>query len=318
MPNAPQFKYFLWPQKDPVQKDSQVWSTPLPLNRHQAGEPLRPETGISISHGDYFRAASDFLGKNRFEIVTRAASQHLCRKIQLDEIKEINICLEKHGEFYHPAKIEAVLKAVSIPFVLNVAVSEAGLNCIQREYRLLKKLDADFPFSLVPKVYGQGHIYTKNNFKVSMFLGEWLEGFNEFHISRDLLDKKSRIMVWDAEKGNFFLSAEQTLELYRQAAKILICYYNVETLEQIFPWHHAAGDFVIKLMNNKVEVRLVAVRQYASLFEENKIQDQNRDAEFILESLLVFFLNLSIRMRLDRLDGVEKSCGLTILQLQEP
>jgi hypothetical protein len=57
-------------------------------------------------------------------------------------------------------------------------------------------------------------------------------------------------------------------------------------------------------MNNKVEVRLVTVRQYASLFEENKIQDQNRDAEFILESLLVFFLNLSIRMRLDRLDGV--------------
>ena len=151
MPNAPQFKYFLSPQKDPVQKDSQVWSTPLPLNRQQAAEPLRPETGISISHGDYFCAAGDFLGRNRFEIVTRAASQHLCRKIQLDEIKEINICLEKHGEFYHPARIEAVLKGVSIPFVLNVAVSEAGLNCIQKEYRLLKKLDANFSFSLVPQ-----------------------------------------------------------------------------------------------------------------------------------------------------------------------
>jgi hypothetical protein len=145
---------------------------------------------------------------------------------------------------------------------------------------------------------------TKKNLKVSMFLGEWFEGFNEFHITKDPSDEKNRINVWDTEKGNFFLTYEQTLELYRQAAMILTCYYDVETFEQIFPWHHAAGDFVIKLINNKIKARLVTVRQYASMFEKNEMEDQDKGTDLILEALLVFFLNLSIRMRLDRLDGV--------------
>ncbi|OEU66935.1 MAG: hypothetical protein BBJ57_06515 [Desulfobacterales bacterium PC51MH44] len=304
MPNTPRFNYFLASKKDPVQKDSQVWSTPLPLNRHQAEEQLRVETGISISHGDYFFAARDFLNKNSFEIVTRAISQRLYRNINAEEIKEINICLEKHGEFYHPARIETVIDGKEILFVLNVAISNAGNESMQTEYRLLQKLNREFPFSFIPEAYGQGQICSKSNLQIRMFLGEWFEGFNEFHISKDPIDKKNRINVWDPEKGNFFLTAEQTLEIYRQAAMILTCYYNVETLEQIYPWHHAAGDFVIKLINDKVNVRLVTVRQYASMFKKNEIEDQNQGADLILEALLVFFLNLSIRMRLDRLGGV--------------
>lgn len=304
MPNTPRFNYFLSHKKNPVKKYSQIWSTPLPLNRHQAGEHLRLEAGISISHGDYFCAARDFLKKNSFEIVTRAISQRLHRNINTEEIKEINICLEKYGEFYHPARIETVADWKEILFVLNVAISNAGNESMQREYRLLQKLNREFPFSFIPKVYGQGQICSKSNLQIRMFLGEWFEGFNEFHISRDPIDKINRINVWDPEKGNFFLTAEQTLEIYSQAAMILTCYYDVETLEQIYPWHHAAGDFVIKLINDKIDVRLVTVRQYASMFEENEMEDQDQGADLILEALLVFFLNLSIRMRLDRLDGV--------------
>ncbi|MCK5195868.1 MAG: hypothetical protein KAQ71_18795, partial [Desulfobulbaceae bacterium] len=204
------------------------------------------------------------------------------------------------------ARIEANVNGDVVSFVVNVAVSCAGKESIQREYNILQRLNSNFPFSFLPKVYGKAMADTKKNLKVSMFLGEWFKGFNEFHISKDPSDEKERIIVWDTERGNFFLTDEQTLALYRQAAMILTCYYNIETFEQISPWHHAAGDFVIKLFNNKVKARLVTVRQYAPMFEKNEMEDQDKGADLILEALLVFFLNLSIRMRLDRLDGVEK------------
>jgi len=107
-------------------------------------------------------------------------------------------------------------------------------------------MNNDFPFSFVPKVYGTGEVFTKDNHYISMFLGEWFEGFNEFHISRDPADGKNKIVVWDNQQSNFFLSADQIMELYRQATMILTSYYNIETFEQIFSWHHAAGDFVLK------------------------------------------------------------------------
>ena len=299
---APRFEYFLSHKKNPVRKDSRIWSAPLPLNRHQVAKPLRQEPGILVSHGDYFYAARDFLEKNRFEIVARAISQRLHRNIKPQEIEEIRICLEKHGEFYHPARIETILKGITIPFVLNVAVSGAGKSCVQREYRLLKRLNADFPFSFLPRVFDLDYVSIQDD-EIGMFLGEWFEGFNEFHISFDPSDKKYKIVVWDHEHGNYFLTTAQTMELYRKVARILTCYYNVETFEQILSWHHGAGDFVLKCQNHKIDIKLITVRQYRPMFENNGI-NKDPDTELILEALLVFFLNLTIKMRLDRLDGV--------------
>ena len=137
----------------------------------------------------------------------------------------------------------------SYKFVVNVAISAAGRDCIEREYNCLKRLGNDFSFSSIPEVYGYGKTCVKEGgHTISMFLGQWFEGFNEFHISHDKADNKYKILVWDSEKGNYFLSPDNTLELYRQAAMILTGYYNIETFEQIFPWHHAAGDFVIRLI----------------------------------------------------------------------
>jgi hypothetical protein len=296
--------FFLSDKKRPARKGCPIWTTPFPLNKPQSGTPLAPDTGNFLNYGDYFSAVRDFLRKNKFEIVLTALSNNLQRNVNLEDIKEINLYLKKHGAFYHPGKVEIAIKGLNISFVLNVAVSSTGKSYIQKEYRLLKKLNSDFPFSFVPEVYGEGRVSTKDKQTFYMFLGKWLEGFNEFHLSRDPSDDKNKIIVWDTGKGAYFLSAEQTLELYRQAAMILTCYYNIETLEQIYPWHHAAGDFVIKRDNDTLEVKLVSVRQYASLFKENMVGNGDRSVDFYLEAMLVFFLNLSIRMRLDRLDGI--------------
>jgi hypothetical protein len=261
-----------------------------------------------ITHGDCFLAARDFLEKDRYAIIAQAVSLHLNRNITPDEIEEIGIFLDKHGEFYHPAKVEAVLQTDEISFVLNVAVTEAGKECAQREYRLLKRLNMDFPYSFIPKVYAQGNVLTKmDQVETRMFLGEWFEDFSEFHISFDPDDKKCKIIVWDHEHGNFFLTPHQTMKIYRQAAKILTYYYNIETFEQIFSWHHAAGDFVLKCQEDDIELKLVTVRQYRSMFEQNiDHEHKTPDAEMILEALLVFFFNMAIKMRIDRLDGVGK------------
>jgi len=298
MLNAPQFKYFLSHKKNPVQKNSQTWTTLLPMSRKQ-----RPnDAGICVSHGDYFTAVRNFLEPGRSEIIIRAVSQHMHREVRSQEIEKINIFLEKHGEFYHPARIEIILHGTAIPFVLNVAISDAGKRYIQREYGLLKQLHEDFPFSFLPKVYGRGHVSIAGD-DIDMFLGEWFQGYNEFHISFDPADEKHKIVVWDDDHGNYFLTDDQATNLYRQAAKILTGYYNVKTFDQILSWHHAAGDFVLKCQNNRIDLKLITVRHYRPLFENDRI-NKVPDEELILEALLVFFLNLTIRMRLDRMDGV--------------
>lgn len=303
MSNAPQFRYFLFSTSNSVLKDSELWKAFLPLSRKSVGKQPQEVTGISVTYGDYFCAARSFLEKNQFEIVKLAISQQTDRDVKADEIERIYIFLEKHGEFYHPARIETVVSGEKFAFVLNVAISNVGQESITREFNFLQKMNNNFPFSYLPKVYGTGQVCTEDNHNISMFLGEWFEDFNEFHISRDPADGKNKIGVWDPEQGNFFLSDDKTMELYSRAAMILTSYYNVETFEQILSWHHAAGDFVLKLQNNKIDLKLITVRQYTSPFEKNT-EDINRNADLILEALLVFFLNHSIRMRLDRLDGV--------------
>jgi hypothetical protein len=138
-----------------------------------------------------------------------------------------------------------------------------------------------------------------------MFLGHWFEGYKEFHIARDPSDNRDKILVWDDIRRRYYLSLKQSAELYRQAARILTYYYNVESFEQIFPWHHGAGDFVVKIGETDLDLKLISARGYAPLFKNpNQLKNGEKDTELILQALLIFFLNLSIRMRLDRYDGV--------------
>jgi len=301
MPDTPQFSYFISHRKTPVTKNSAVWQQPLPLSRN-----LSVRNGeISISHGKYFCAVRTFFENDGYEILSRALTQGLQHDVKPMDIREILIFLEKHGEFYHPARIEVFVRHQKISLVLNVAVSEAGTRCINAEYHYLKKLTDEFTFSFLPQVYGLGHVISAGNRKFHMFLGQWIEDYHEFHISRDPSDNKNKILVWDDPDSRFFLSPDQSAQLYRQTAGILTYYYDIESFEQIFPWHHGAGDFVIRIDNAGLDVKLITVRRYAPLFENLTNQkNSERDVELVLQALLVFFLNLSIRIRLDRLDGV--------------
>jgi hypothetical protein len=305
MSGNPLFSYFLSNPICPVNPDQRIWNSPLPLSKNDVHRYLEEENHLSISHGDYFSAVRSYLMQNRFEVLTSTLTQHFNRDIRADEIKEIRIVLEKHGEFYHPARIEVVIYEMVVSFVVNVAVSDVGNEYILKDFSLMQRLNTDFPQSFIPKVYGNGEVpVIDGDIVLRMFLGAWFEGFNEFHLIRDNDDKKLKLVVWDPDDGNVLLSKNQAKELYSQVAMILTYYYNIETSEQISLWHHAAGDFVVKLGDEKMETRLVTIRKYASMFDGNNAEEQAPEVSVVLNALLVFFLNLSIRIRLDRLGGI--------------
>ncbi|MGD8658629.1 MAG: hypothetical protein PVH37_01755 [Desulfobacterales bacterium] len=301
MPSTQQFSYYISPDETPLSQNSDLWLQPLPLSRHFSGE----NSAISIAHGEYFQAIRNFLENDDNEIICRALTRRLQRDVKAYDVREIHICLAKHGEFYHPARIDILSHQQKISFVLNVAVSETGIKAINKEYHCIKKLNDEFPICFLPEVFGFGDVASTGDHKIRLFLGHWFEGYKEFHLSRDLSDNRNKILVWDDIRRRYYLSLKQSAELYRQAARILTYYYNVESFEQIYPWHHGAGDFVVKIGETDLDLKLISARGYAPLFTKpNQLKNGEKDTELILQALLIFFLNLSIRMRLDRYDGV--------------
>lgn len=297
----PLFSFFTSHSKAPVTQDSPVWQQPIPLRL----DTLLKADDAAVSHADYFEAARAFLEARSYDVITRAASQRLGHKVKPQDITEIRIRLEKHGAFYHPARVEIRVDHHQLAFVLNVAISDSGRRFVERDYRHLKRLNVETPFHYLPQVYGWERITRPTGSSFGMFLGEWFDGYHEFHLAPDPVDKTLKIMVWDESGGNFFLTSEQSRTLYARVAKILTDYYDLLSFEQISTWHHAAGDFVVNLDNDGLSLRLITVRRYAAIFDDSKHSKTDaKDPYRFLQALLIFFLNLSLQMRLDRLEGI--------------
>lgn len=133
----------------------------------------------------------------------------------------------------------------------------------------------------------------------SISLSEWFEDFFEWHFSFDSVSGRDRVVVWDTRKGNFFINDFQARELFRKIAYILTMHYDFESGHQIYMWHHAAGDFIVRCDNNNVDVKLITVRKYGNYLKFIELPNENA-----AESLIYFFLDLTVRMRADRRDGV--------------
>ena len=301
MPGKPQFSYFVSHGNVSVTRRSPIWEHPLPLDRS-----LSTAGGdLTLSYGEYFETVRAFLENTGCELISRTIGERIGPEMKPVQIRKIRIGLEKHGEFYHPARLQVLTERGKISFVLNVAVSDTGIRHIRDEYQYLQKLNNEFIHSFLPQVYGIGEITSADNRKISMFLGQWFENYHEFHLTRSPWDDSNQIAVWHPRHNRFFLSFDQSQELYRQVARILAYYYNVETFSQIFPWHHAAGDFIIKIDNAGLDAKLITVRRYTPLLTNRQALESTAGSpELILQALLIFFLSLSIRTRLDRLDGV--------------
>jgi len=276
-----------------------LWQSRLPVARHDFN-PGNPDSdaGIAITYGDYFTAAQQFLRQDNGALLCAAAGRMTSQKVTPGDIDHVAIYLVKHGAFYHPARVVVDLRDGRLSFVLNVALSRAGRKIIALEFHNLSRLNAERRRLFWPRVFGIGHGDDLRGRQTPMFLGQWLDAFYEFHLTGE--DPSQRVVVvWDTEKGHRMLTRHQTMDCLRQAATILAYAYNPWTSEAVGNWHHAAGDFVIALSDSAIDLRQITIRDLAPMVEASA----EPDVALMLDALLVFWVDISLKLRLDRLNG---------------
>ena len=246
-----------------------------------------------------------FLAQDRCRCLSRALRQQTDRLLNAGDIRRIHVFLVKHGQYYHPARIEVDVGGRPVSFVLNVAVSAAGIAGLDEEYSGLVRLSRHEAARYIPRAYASGRVRISAGAPVGMWLGEWFDGFHEFHWSRSESGGRPAMAVWDPQTGRRYLDGALIGALYHQAAAILTLFFDLDSFEQIHGWHHAAGDFVLRNDEDRIRLRLVTVRSYRSLLSAPpRKNDRAPDAVLVLQLMLLFLVRLSLRMRLDRFDGV--------------
>jgi hypothetical protein len=297
---------------DRVGPDSPVWDMPLSGKKNSevdqneisqtgikpfAAKSFFPNTCEAFTVGEYFLAARNFLITDNSDMLYRAVTSlsDKCGRIQA-----IDISLEKHGAFYHPLKITIATQSCSpLYLVLNGAVKEPGLTLVKTECRLLANMASRVIPSFIPRAFGAGEI-TVNGKKAAFFLGEWFAGFCEFHVTRT--SNGNQVAVWQDDGTHMVIPWQTAAGIYEKIAYILTAYYDIHTGNEIYPWHHAAGDFVAAAGALQTwDVRLITIRGTAPV--KNAAGDISAPGAHLLSCLLFYFLNLTLRMRLDRMDG---------------
>ena len=296
----PPVAYYLATDDDFVDSNHALWHQPLPAKRGPGSLPSA-SAAVSITYGDYFSAVERFCASNGWDLPLQAASRKLARQVTLPELQGLSIFLEKHGAFYHPARLRVQIAGQTFSLVVNVAVSADGRQTLPHEVSALAQLNHQRPFGWLTHVYGNATVKLPGGGDVAMFMGDWFDGFHEFHLTRPIGTADPAIVVWNGSADTCLLSEGQTRDLYRNAAMIMTACYDPITTCQIFPWHHAAGDFVVSLVEERATVRLITVRDYVPILD---LTGQPINERAVLEALLLFFVHLSICMRLDRFDGV--------------
>jgi hypothetical protein len=253
-----------------------------------------------MTYRDYLQGIEAFILQN-WDRFVEAVSEQAAEPV--NNIDLIEIVAEKHGSDYHPARIRVGSEGRIFCLVVNVAITDRGKDRVHRDYRWLETFRTQFQKHFVPRTYFLARQTVAdingNETDLVMFLAEWFEGYHEFHLSRDLAQNNLGIVVWNMDQGYSFLPEAKCWEVYRQVAFILTYYYDVSAFREVFPWHHASGDFVVRLSDEALDVRMITIRQY-----EPRAVFQEDAAENALTAITIFLANLTLRMRLDRLDGV--------------
>ncbi|MGD9008822.1 MAG: hypothetical protein PVG41_12920 [Desulfobacteraceae bacterium] len=294
------FKFGLSPSEPTVSAGSDLWSTPLPLEMSAFLEaPAQSDRTSAPTCGDYFQAARDFLLQDDMALLRLAADQVLGRAVALRDVEGVGVYLVKHGALYHPARIEVSVAGHTVALVLNVAVSARGRQALSVEFEAVSRLTHELTRPCWPKLYGHGVGKSADGRSWPMLLGAWLEGFYEFHLAENSASGDLTVVVWDTDRGHWNLTPNQQGLLIGKAAEILTYAYHPLTFEAILDWHHAAGDFVVRPLADGIDVRLISVRDYAPL-----VITDSADVEAVLDAMVAFVVGMSLRLRLDRLEGV--------------
>lgn len=279
-----------------IAPDSALWNLALAgksgsFGRGRAAN-ASMDTKPSWTVGEYLSAAGRFLCKD-----TSANAMMAAMGARPENTREVSLSLflEKHGAYYHPVRVVASRNNGSATFVLNGAVSGRGLALMEKEVTLLAELSSGFDRPVIPEIYAWGRTSACPG-EACFFLGQWFRGFHEFHIT----GRGDEVVVWRPGDTDLLLPLDGMLPAYENIARILTLAYDMDAGREIYPWHHAAGDFIVDPSSEDMPVRLITVRGF-----DNPSGTDMPDAG-PYPGLLFFLLNLTLRMRLDRIDGVGK------------
>ena len=242
----------------------------------------------SLTYAAYFEGLERFVSRDGFAPLWGAlAASGFPRETGAD--CEVVLRAEKHGALYHPASVTVRCGGLGRKLCVNVAATPVAVACLEQESELLAGLRDRFAPEFLPCPHAFGR-----DGGMAFLLEEWFSGFHEFH-----QDGAGHVRLWDYDAGERTLSDDEAALVYQEAARIMTRYFDADTGAAIGPWHHAAGDFVARAADGRVDVRLITVRGHGpsrSFVEAGPMAGRL--------AALAFFANMTMRMRLDRVDGV--------------
>lgn len=257
-----------------------------------------------LTLGDYFDAMKAYVLEDQGELLKRALKDRWRKDWCLDDVEKIKIRSEKHGILYHLASVEVFLKEIRVKFTLSTAVSKAGIECLVREHDILDRLNRTFQLPFLPEIYGISEMACPmdqgTTEKLVMLSAQWFEDYHEWHLVLDPVDGEQKIRIWDLKRGHRYASSSEAFLIIEECSKVLALYYDYKGFSRIGAWHHAAGDFIVNIQGDgSLNVRLTTVRKYEPLMASFREEDVNP-----MIAMIYFFLDITLKMRLDRLDGV--------------
>ena len=244
-----------------------------------------------ITYGQYLSSVARLLSENSFALLKNLFQKQREPTPQLHTASRIQLISEKHGALYSVSRLRVLFADDVLSFAVNCAFSAEQQAFLRVEAKLLADLHSRFGLPYLPLP-----LITARAPGLMLFIAQWFDNHNEFHLSLDA-SGATGIYVWRQNANSGFLEAAKVADLYMEASRILTSYLDGRTFAQIYPWHHAAGDFVLDESQNPLSLRLITVRGYRSLLAR---KSDSRDK---MLGALHFFVNLGIRMRIDRLDG---------------
>jgi hypothetical protein len=302
----PPFRFLISADQPPVTPENPLWQALLPTSREAISTASVASDETQVNCGAYFRAVHKSLSADGCAPLFEALAAHAAVPAGVECIDSIDIQLLKHGQFYHPSRVVIRTPGGHHSLALNLAFSSDGIDLMPREITALKRLNGQTGDLCVPRVLAQGECVLETAPAVARkgvwFLSPWFEGFHEFHLAYKA-DGGLAVTVWDGARAPTLLSEDQMAGLLLGAARLLTTAFDPHTLAHIFPWHHAAGDFVVNLdPSGNPELRLITVRDYQPLIQPGDDADAALDR--LLHAQMLLFVQAALRLRVDRLDGV--------------
>jgi hypothetical protein len=297
MPSRLPITFQLYREEALVTPASAQWQTAMPSGPEGSGAAGGP------TYGFYFECLADFLSAGKGAVLRQALAAAGHPLNPEEALGPVAVRAEKHGALYHPARVMVRAAGQVVSLALNVAVSPAGQACMAAEVEALAAVGRRLPPGALPRVYAQGSGRCAAGRRLPMFLADWFDDFCEFHLAPHPSGDGLGIHCWEPGAAKPMLDLRETRELYRQVACLLTRAFDPRTLAQIYPWHHAAGDFVVRRGPGGPDVKLISVRRYEPTVRLPGLASPDSAAEAHFLALLVFFLNLTVRIRIDRLEG---------------